>query len=71
LDALLDEPPASVRALSLGDDIEFSVRFWHASDISSGNVAIDQVIRVIKPASENANVTFAGAFDVRVEGSGR
>ena len=67
VEAILDEPPPSVRVLSLGDDIKFSVRFWHNSDIGSGNLAIDQFIRAIKPALDNAGITFAESLEVRFD----
>ena len=54
----------SIRALSLNQGVEMSVRFWHHPDIKSGNDAVDAAVRTIKRALQDEGVTFAPPFEV-------
>ena len=68
-DAIFQEPAPNLWLRSLGDSVQFSLRFWHASDIRAGNLAIDQAIRVVKPALEEIGVTYADSLDINVQES--
>lgn len=57
--AILDDPAPAVRARAINGGVRLSVRFWHGSTIREGNVALDQAIRAIKPALEQAGIDLA------------
>lgn len=58
-EAVVDEPAPYVRARELGDGTRLSLRFWHASAIREGNLALDQVVRRLHVALPAAGVVLA------------
>jgi len=58
-EAVVDDPAPAVRAREINGGVRLSVRFWHGSSIRDGNVALDQAVRAIKPALEQAGIELA------------
>ena len=49
----------SVRARSLGDEIELAVGIWHGPTLAEGNDAVDAAIRSLKAAFEQEDIELA------------
>jgi small-conductance mechanosensitive channel len=54
----------SIRATSLDDCVELSIRFWHASSIDAANGTSDAVVRALHRALREAGIHGAPSLEV-------
>jgi small conductance mechanosensitive channel len=56
----------AIRALSFGEGVKLSVRFWHGSSMADGADATDGAVRALKVGLDEAGIAFAPALSVDV-----